>query len=129
MCALHKRVKVGGSYYKGYELIVSSATGDYVLDMSQTGAATVNSLLVTADEYGEGDYFTVSHMNSDTNETIAVLADTIYNPGANVSLTFDFPALESLEPNEPVRLAYTNTATTALNLHVIVEYVGLTKTS
>jgi len=125
--ALEKRVKIGGSYYKGYELIVSSGVGDYILDIAQTASATINSLAVTPDEYGAGDYFTVTHLNSATTSTVIVLADTIYNPGSNTATLFDFPALEPMEPNDVLRVTYTNAATKAVNVHVIVEYVGLLK--
>jgi hypothetical protein len=127
--ALPKRVKKGGSYYKGYELIVSDAAGDYTLDMAETSGAVVNSMSIIPDAYGTGDTFTVSHLNNGTTDTLAILADTIYNPGANVPTMFDFPAYEQMDSNEVLRLVYTNTAGTALNVHVIVEYGGIRKTS
>ena len=127
--ALTKRTKQGGSYYKGYELIVSSSAGDYILDISETGYSTINSLSITPDTYGAGDTMQLSHMNSGTTDTIAILADSIYNPGANLATMFDFPALEMMGAGEVLRFTYTNTATEALNVHLIVEYVGITKTS
>ena len=127
--ALPKKVKRGGSYYKGYELIVSTAAGDYTLDMTETSGAVANSMSIIPDAYGTGDTFTVSHLSSDTTKTVAVIADSIYNPGANVPTLFDFPAYEQMDANEVLRLVYTNTATVALNVHVIVEYGGIRKTA
>ncbi len=127
--ALPKLVKRGGAYYQGYALAVSSAVGDYILTMTQTAACMINSVSVVADKYGTNDAYSLSHLTSGTTRTIAVLASSIYNPGANISTMFDFPAYESMVPGEALRLTYTNVATVALNVHVIVEYVGITKTS
>jgi hypothetical protein len=38
---------------------------------------------------------------------------------------FDFPALEPMEANEPLRLTYNNTAGKAIAVHAIVEYGGI----
>ena len=127
--ALHKRVKTGGSLYKGYELNVSSSVGNYTVDMSETGAAALNSISITPDGYGSGDTFKLEHLTSDTERVIALLAEDVYNPGANVSTMFDFPALEPLEANEVMRFTYVNTATEALNVHIVLEYVGINRTS
>lgn len=127
--ALQKRVKQGGSFYKGYELNVSSSAGNYVLDISESRAAAVNSVSITPDGYGSGDKFKLEHMSSDTLRTLVLMADDIYNPGANVSTLFDFPALEMMGAGDKLRFTYVNTATEALNVHLIVEYVGITKTS
>ena len=127
--ALTKRVKQGGSYYQGNELIVSSAPADYILDIVQTGAATINSLSVTPDTYGQGDTFDVQHLSSDTQTVIALLANNINNLGKNVSILFDLPALELMDAGDILRLSYTNTASEALAVHTIVEYVGLTRTA
>jgi hypothetical protein len=125
--ALTKSVKIGGSYYKGYELLVSSTPGAYILDMSLDRSATVNSMSVTPDTYGAGDTFGFRHMNAGTSASVAVLGETIYNAGAGISVMFDLPAFEPLQPNEPIRLTYTNTAGKALAVHCIVEYVGVKK--
>ena len=128
MCALQKSVKIGGSYYKGYELLVSSAAGAYVLDMAIDAPCVINSISITADVYGAGDTMQLKHMNATTSRSLAMIGETIYNAGANVSVGFDFPALEPMEANEPLRLTYTNVATKAIAVHTIVEYGGITKT-
>lgn len=125
--ALDKRVKVGGSCFEGFRLIVSSAPGSYILDMSQTGRAGINSVTIIPDGYGAGDRMTLSHMNSGTTQTLANLASNLYNMGRNVSQVFEFPALEDMQIGEPLRLTYVNTASIAMNVYTIVEYVGITK--
>jgi hypothetical protein len=65
-------------------------------------------------------------MNTGTTATLATLAETIYNPGAGIAISFDFPALEPMDANEPLRLTYTNTAGKAVAVHCIVEYGGIT---
>ena len=127
--ALNKRVKQGGSYYKGYELIVSSAAASYVVDMKEAPGVAVNSISITPDGYGAGDKFQLEHMSSDTTRTIVLMAEDIYNPGANVSTMFDFPALEMMDAGDVLRFTYINTASEAMNIHLVVEYVGITKTS
>lgn len=127
--ALQKRVKQGGSFYKGYELTVSSKAADYVVDMKETRGAAVNSISITPDGYGAGDKFQLEHMNSGTTKTIVLMADDIYNPGANVATMFDFPALEMMDAGDVLRFTYTNVASEAMNVHLVVEYVGITKTS
>ena len=123
--ALDKRTKIGGAYFQGFRLIVSSAPGNYVLDMAQTGAAGINSLTVIPDQYGAGDTLTISHMNSDTTITKATLATNLYNMGRNVSQVFDFPALEDMRTGESLRLTYVNTASIAMNVYTLVEYIGI----
>ena len=127
--ALQKQVKIGGAYYQGFELIVSSTPGAYVLNMTQTGAAVVNSVSVVADAYGAGDRYSITHLTANTSTTKALIANGVYNPGANVTTIFDFPAFEPLLPNEIIRLTYTNTAAVAVNIHCIVEYVGMVRTA
>jgi hypothetical protein len=129
MCALNKAVKIGGSYYKGFELLVASSAGSYVLDMALDVPCMINSISLTPDVYGAGDTMKLNHMNSGTTASLALLAETVYNPGANVTVAFDFPAFESMAANESLRLTYTNVATKAIAVHTIVEYAGITKTS
>jgi hypothetical protein len=126
--ALAKRVKRGGSYYQGYELIVSAGVGDYILDIVQPDASNINSISVTPDEYGAGDKFNLSHLDTDEN-VVALLAKDIYNQGGNVATMFDFPALEDMQPGETLRLTYTSDAGGALNIHAIVEYIGIMRKS
>jgi hypothetical protein len=127
--ALHKQVKVGGSFYKGYELLVSSPTGSYVIDMTLDSSCAINSISITPDVYGSGDTIKLSHMSVGSSSSLKIIADTIYNAGAGVSIAFDFPALEPMLSNEPLRLTYNNVAGKAIALHMIVEYVGIIKTS
>ena len=82
---------------------------------------------MTPDVYGAGDTLSLSHMNSATTDSLATIAESIYNAGAGVSIQFDFPALEPMAANEPLRLTYTNVASKAVALHTIVEYGGYTK--
>jgi len=127
--ALNKRVKQGGSYYKGYELVVPATGGNYVLDMKELSSAAVNSISMTPDNYGAGDKFQLEHLNSSTTRTLVMMAKDIYNPGANISTMFDFPALEMMDAGDVLRFTYVNAAGSAINMHLVVEYVGITKTS
>ena len=127
--AMGKSVKIGGAYYKGHELLVSSSAADYVVDMVAPSAAAINSVNITPDMYGAGDKFTLTHLTSDTAGTLAILAEDIYNPGANAGTAFDFPALEKMNTGESLRLTYTNTASVSGAVHIVVEYVGISKTS
>ena len=106
-------------------MIVSSTVGPYLLDITQTQNGAVNSISVTPDTYGPGDSFRIEHMNVGSTAVLALIGKTIYTPGANVATIFDLPALEKLASNEPLRLTYTNVATEAMSVHVIVEYVGM----
>jgi len=124
--ALNKSVMRGGSYYKGYELIVSAAPGAYVLDMALDVNCVINSTSVTPDAYGAGDTFELRHMDS-SGKQVALLGESIYNAGKNIAIMFDWPALEEMRANESLRLTYNNTAGSALNVHVIVEYGGILK--
>ena len=133
--AVDKRVKTGGSYYKGFELIIGTTAGAHVLDMLptgaiQAGAVCINSLSITPDQYGVGDTMEVSHMNSGTTKTLFILAENIYNLGAGLSVSFDFPAFESMASGEPLRLTYTKSdVQTPVTVHTIVEYAGWLKTT
>jgi len=124
--SLSKSVKIGGSYYKGYELLVSAATGAYVLDMTLDTACMINSVSVTPDTYGAGDTFELRHMSS-SGQQLALLMETVYNPGKNIAIGFDFPAMEDMKANESLRITYNNVYGNALAVHVVVEYVGVTK--
>jgi hypothetical protein len=117
-----KRIKVGGAYYEGYELIVPASAGDYVKDMTQTAQCQISSVSVTPDAYGAGDLYKLEHISG--GKVIAVLARTIYNPGAGISKIFDFPCAEEMQPGDSMRLTYTNAAGGAVNIHIDVEYMG-----
>jgi hypothetical protein len=122
MCALPKRVKIGGSFYKGYKVSVSATPGDYVLDMTLTTACVINGLTVIPDVYGAGDYFKLEHLNAN-NVRIALIAETVYNVGASAAWQFDFAALERMEPGEKFRLTYTNVAGNALTVYTNLERI------
>lgn len=120
--ALPKKVKVGGSFYKGYKLVVSATPGDYVLDMTHTDACAINGITITPDAYGAGDYFKLQHLGSDSVEK-RVIAETIFNVGANSSWLLDLAAMEMMSPGDKFRLTYTNVAGTAINVYTNVERI------
>jgi hypothetical protein len=122
MCALPKRVKSGGSYYKGYKLVVSATPADYTLDMTLTQACVVNGITIIPDAYGAGDYFKLEHLDENS-VVIETLAETVYNVGANAAWQFDFAALEEMLANHKFRLTYTNVAGTAINVYTCVERI------
>ena len=129
--ALNKRVKVGGGYYKGYKCAVSSAAGNYSSVIVNTGGAAMNAMSVTPDEYGAGDTMKLVHYSdaSGTGTILAVLAEDVYNVGKNASIMFDFPAAELVNAGESVKFTYVNTASVAMNVYLITEFVGLKKTA
>lgn len=119
--AISKRSMVGGCYYKGYKLVVSATPGSYTLDMTlSTKACAANGLTVIPDSYGAGDHFKLEHLDA-SNVVKALMADTIYNVGKNVSWIFDFAALELLEVGHKLRLTYTNVAGVELNVYTCLE--------
>lgn len=120
--ALAKKVKVGGSFYKGYKLVVSAGAGDYVLDMTHTTACAINGITVIPDAYGAGDYFKIEHLKMD-NTLIRTIVETVYNVGANAAWLFDLIALEMMNPGDKFRLTYTNVAGTAMNVYTNVERI------
>lgn len=120
--ALHKDVKIGGSFYKGYKLTVDATPGDYVLDMTLANACVINGITVIPDTYGAGDSFKLEHLNS-ANGLIDTLAETVFNVGANAAWQFDFSALERMEPGDKFRLTYTNAAGVALNVYTTLERI------
>lgn len=120
--ALQKQVKIGGSYYKGYKLVVSATPGDYVLDMTHTDACVINGITIIPDVYGAGDYFKLEHL-SPTNALIRTIAETIYNVGANASWLLDLIALEKMNAGDKFRLTYTNVAGAAMNVYTSVERI------
>jgi len=120
--ALPKRVKVGGSYYKGYKLAVAAGVGDYVLDMTISVGGALNGITIIPDAYGAGDYMTLEHLAAD-NTLVKTLVNTVYNVGANAAWQFDFSALELMGPGEKLRLTYTNAAGIALNVYTTIERI------
>ena len=125
--ALPKRVKNGGTLYKGDNLTVSSATGDYVMAIrpSTTGFA-VNGISVTPSTRALIDSFSLQHV--DTVATVGgniryTLIDGVFNQGAEVSINFDFPTIQLIPEGESLRFIYTNTATEAMTVGIITEVV------
>lgn len=119
--ALPKRVKNGGSYYKGYALTVTGSGND-TLDMDLAAQSVVNGLSITPSEDGSGDTFKLEHQNA-AGTVIETLAEDIYNIGAKVAILFDFAALEKMEVNDKLVLTYTSVAEVAMTVHVIVEHL------
>ena len=129
--ALGKRIKVGGAHYQGYAIAVASASGEYTQVIVQTGGMAVNSVSVTPSTYGALDTWKlVHHMGTGgTGDIVAVLAQSMNNMGANAAIMLDFPAAERVDAGESLMLTYLNTASIAGTVFVVVESVGLQKTT
>lgn len=129
--ALPKRVKVGGAYYKGYKCAVSSAAATYVTYIENAGGAAMNSISLTPDQYGVGDTMALTHYSksSGAGNIIAIIAEDLNNVGKNASVMLDFPAAELVNSGESVKFAYINTASVAMNVYLIAEWVGIKKTA
>ena len=121
--AVPKQIKVGGSYYKGSVLPISSASGDYVAFLTITGGGCgVNSISVIPSSAGPGDTFKLEHMSNATGGTVlATLAESLPNMGAGIPINLDFFAMEKLLANESLKLSYTNTASVAMNVFIVLE--------
>jgi hypothetical protein len=120
--AINKQVKIGGSYYKGYKLVVGAGVGSYQLDMTFPTSCVVNGITVIPDAYGTGDYFKIEHL--DVNGVlIRTIAENIYNVGANAAWLFDLIALERMNPGDKFYLTYQNVAGVALNVYTNVERI------
>lgn len=120
--ALPKRVKVGGSYYKGYSLTVNASAADYTLDMTLTEASAINGINIIPDAYGAGDYFTIQHLDS-ASAIVETLVDTVYNVGASAAWHFDLSALELMGASHKFRLIYTSVAGVAMTVYTCVEHI------
>jgi hypothetical protein len=129
--ALTKRIKVGGGYYRGYVCSVASASGNYTTVIANTSGAAINGISITPDQYGALDKMKVEHMNdaAGTGSTLAILAEDIYNVGRNAAIMLDFPAAELVNNGESVKFTYINTASVAMNVYLIAEFVGIKKTA
>lgn len=125
--AISKRVKTGGSFYRGYKLDVASATGAYYLAIVPTAANfAVNGFSVTPGAFGDDDTFDLYHVDTTATvggKVIAVLCTGINNVGGGVSLDFDFAALELVNPGESLRFVYNNSAEVALTNYIRVETI------
>lgn len=129
--ALHKRVKQGGAYYKGYKCAVSVASGNYSTIIVNTSGAAINGISVSPDGYGALDTMKIEHYDDTggAGKLIAILAEDIYNQGAGSPIMFDFPAMELVNAGESIKFTYINTASVAMNVYLIAEFVGLKKTA
>lgn len=129
--ALGKRIKVGGGYYKGYKVAVSSASGGYTQVITETQGHAINSVSVTPTQWGSGDTWKLTHYADagGTGAIIAVLAEDIHNIGKGSPVALDFPAAEQINANESLKFEYTNTASVAMDVYLIVESIGLQKTA
>lgn len=129
--ALGKRIKIGGGYYRGYKCAVLSASGNYTTVIANTSGAAVNGISITPDEYGAGDTMKVEHMNdaAGTGSCLAILAEDIHNAGAGSAVYLDLPAAELVNNGESIKFTYLNTASVAMNVYLIAEFVGIKKTA
>ena len=129
--ALAKRVKIGGGYYRGYKCAVASASGNYTTLIVNTSGAAINGITITPDDYGAGDSMKVEHFNDTggTGSCLAILAEDLHNCGANSSIQLDFPAAELVNNGECIKFTYVNTASIAMNVYLIAEFMGMRKTA
>jgi len=120
--ALPKRVKIGGSYYKGYKLSVSATPGNYALDMTIAVAGAINGISIIPDAYGVGDYFKLEHLDAG-GALVKTIADTVYNIGGSAAWQLDFSALELMGSGHTFRLTYTNVGGIAINVYTCIERI------
>ena len=119
---MHKNVKIGGSYYEGQKLSVSSAVGDYVLNMTFTAAGAASAMTVIPDQAGATDTFNVERIDVD-GDVAHTLAKDIPNVGRNAAWRFEYPALLKIANGGKLRVTYTNAAAIAMNVYVVLEQV------
>jgi len=129
--AVPKRIKIGGGYYKGYSCTVNSASGEYNAILVNTAGGVLNSLSITPDQYGEGDTMKIEHYSdaAATGKVLAIVAEDIPNIGKGASILFDLPAGELVNNGQSIKFTYLNTASVAMNVNLIAEYVGIIKTA
>jgi len=118
--AMHKYVKIGGSYYEGQKLSVTSAAADYVLDMAFTAAGGANAMTIIPDQFGAGDTMAAQHLNT-AGEVTHVLATGVPNVGRNAAWRFEYPGLQKFANGDTLRIIYTNAASVAMNVYVVLE--------
>ena len=125
--AISKRVKVGGIYYEGFKADVASAAGDYLVAITpSTWGHAVNSVSITPSSFGDGDTFSLVHVDTTATaggSTVAVIATNLWNLGGGVTINLDFASLELVKPGESIRFAYTNTASVAMTAFLTVESI------
>lgn len=121
--SINKRVKEGGTYYKGSILSVASTPGDYAAFLSvSSGGSALNSLAIVPSSAGSGDYVTVQHVKGTAGSTvIATLAENLYNMGAGVPINLDFICLEKVLAGNSIKVTYTNVATIGMSVVFILE--------
>lgn len=129
--AVPKRIKQGGAYYRGYQCNVGATPGDHTIAITNTKGVAVNGITFTPDAYGAGDSMKLTHYNdtTGTGQVIAIIAEDIYNMGKGVTISLDFPAAEMVNSGECLLFTYVNTASVAMNVYLVAEYIGLKKTA
>ena len=123
-----KRIKSGGSYFKGQTLSVSSAPGDYVLVIKPDAgkAFAASGISVIPSVHGDGDTFLLRNMATTAaagGTENAILIEDVNNIGAGVALNFDFSAIELVDSEGSLRFIYTNTASQAMTVFITTEVV------
>ena len=126
-----KRIKVGGGYFKGTQIDVLGASGEYNVVITNTDGAALNGLSIVPDGYGAGDTIKVEHIAdlAGTGRVMAILAEDINNVGANSPIALDFTAAELVGTNESLVVTYINTASVAMNVYIVAEWIGVRKTA
>jgi len=129
--ALAKRIKIGGSYYKGEKCVVGAGAGDYTVVITTPTGAAVNSISITPSAYGAGDTMKIEHFDDllGAGELLAILMEGVYNTGARATTNLDFPAAELLNKGECLVFTYTNVAGVAMDIYLTIEFVGIKKTT
>ena len=128
---LPKQVKKGGAYLRGSLCAVSSAVADYSVVIANTSNGGMTGMSITPSVSGAGDTMKVAHYSdtAGTGECLAIIAENLYNLGESVTINLDFPAAEMVKVGECVKFTYTNTATEAMNVYLIAEFMGIRKTA
>lgn len=121
--ALGKRVKEGGSFYKGYSLPILGASGDTTLFMAvSSGGCAINSIAIIPDVAGVGDTIKLENVQGTAGSTvIATLGESLPNMGAGIPISLDFICLEKVLPGNSLKLTYTNTSLNSVTAYIIVE--------
>ena len=129
--AIGKRVKIGGGHFLGSKVAINAASGEYTKVLTTTDGAAVNGMTITPDAYGAGDTMKIEHYAdaAGTGRVMALIATGIPNMGRLVPIALDFPAAEKIGTGESLVFTYLNTASVAMNVHLITEYIGLRKTA
>ena len=123
--AIDKLAMKRGTFFKGYQMTVATAAGDYVLNIPMTKDMYVNSMEFLNDDSGAGDLITIGHYESSAADAILVssIAETLYNPGPGRPYKMEFPALEHLQEGHDLRVTYTNAGSVPIDHHTYVEFI------